>query len=125
MCIGPLKTVAVYVEDQESALDFYVRKLGFELRRRMQMGSGANWLEVAPPDAESALVIYPRAMMPDWAAKTASLVFHCANITATINTLRERGVTVCMEPTDMPWGKFAAIEDLDGNQIGLTEQSLA
>ena len=25
----------------------------------------------------------------------------------------------------MPWGKFAAIEDSDGNQISMTEQAIA
>ena len=32
---GPLKTVAVYVDDQQQATDFYVSKLGFEIRRKM------------------------------------------------------------------------------------------
>ena len=36
---GPMKTVGIYVSDQEKAVDFYVATLGFEVRRRMQMGA--------------------------------------------------------------------------------------
>ena len=122
---GPIKTVGVYVEDQGRATDFYTAKLGFEIRRRMPMGPGTAWIEVAPPGTETCLVIYPRAMMKDWDEKKPSIVFHCPDVDATITRLRERGVKVAMEPSDMPWGKFAAIEDFDGNQLGLTEQRVA
>ncbi len=39
--IGPIKTVSVFVEDQERAVAFYVEKLGFEVRRRLPMGPSA------------------------------------------------------------------------------------
>ncbi len=44
-----MKTVGVYIENQDAALDFYRDKLGFELRRRLSMGTGGDWIEVAPP----------------------------------------------------------------------------
>ena len=123
--IGPIKTVGIYVEDQARAIEFYVGILGFEVRRRMQMGADAEWVEVAPPAAETCLVIYPRALMPDWSERKASLVFYCADVRGTVDQLSERGVTVAMEPGDLPWGTFAAIEDPDGNRLGLTDQQMA
>ena len=36
--IGPVKTVAVYVEDQQKAEAFYTGPLGFVVRRRVAMG---------------------------------------------------------------------------------------
>ena len=41
--------VAVPVSDQESALRFYVDRLGFEVLRDVPMGDGGRWLQVAPP----------------------------------------------------------------------------
>ncbi|MCY4417857.1 MAG: VOC family protein [Chloroflexi bacterium] len=123
--LGAIKTVGVYVEDQAKAIDFYVEVLGFEVRRRMQMGADAEWVEVAPPGAETCLVIYPRALMPDWAERKSSLVFYCPDVRDTVETLGERGVTIAMEPGDLPWGTFAAIEDPDGNWLGLTDQEIA
>ena len=122
---GAIKTVGVYVEDQAKAIDFYVEVLGFEVRRRMQMGADAEWVEVGPPGAETCLVIYPRALMPDWAERKSSLVFYCPDVRDTVETLGERGVTIAMEPGDLPWGTFAAIEDPDGNWLGLTDQEIA
>ena len=122
---GAIKTVGVYVEDQAKAIDFYVGVLGFEVRRRMQMGADAEWVEVGAPGAETCLVIYPRALMPDWAERKSSLVFYCPDVRDTVETLGERGVTIAMEPGDLPWGTFAAIEDPDGNWLGLTDQEIA
>ena len=122
---GPIKTVGIYVSDQGRAVDFYVDALGFEVRRRMEMGANAEWVEVAPPGAETCLVIYPRDLMPDWAERKSSLVFHCAEVAETVEKLRRRGVKIAMEPGDLPWGTFAAIEDQDGNLLGLTDQPIA
>ena len=123
--IGPIKTVGIYVEDQAKAVDFYVDLLGFEVRRRMRMGADAEWVEVAPPDAETCLVIYPRALMPDWTERKSSVVFYCSDVRNLVDRLSELGVKIAMEPGDLPWGTFAAIEDLDGNWLGLTDQELA
>ena len=40
--------VAIPVSDQESALRFYVDRLGFEVLRDVPMGDGGRWLQVAP-----------------------------------------------------------------------------
>ena len=123
--IGPIKTVGIYVEDQAQAIDFYVELLGFEVRRRMRMGADAEGVEVAPPGAETCLVIYPRALMPDWAERKSSVVFYCSDVRNLVDRLSERGVKIAMEPGALPWGTFAAIEDLDGNWLGLTDQEIA
>ena len=123
--LGPIKTVGIYVSDQAKAVDFYVNVLGFEVRRRMEMGAGAEWVEVAPPNAETCLVIYPRDLMPDWAERKPSMVFHCADVPGTVASLEARGVKIAMPPAELPWGIFAAIEDPDANWLGLTDQSIA
>ena len=123
--IGPVKTVGIYVSDQVASVDFYVNVLGFEVRRRMQMGSTAEWVEVAPPGAETSLVIYPRDLMPDWAERKTSIVFHCPDVVATLDRLEMLGVEIAMPAADLPWGTFAAIEDPDGNTLGLTDQAIA
>jgi lactoylglutathione lyase len=58
--IGPIKTVSVYVEDQDKALEFYTTKLGFKVRRQLPMGPNTSWLEVSPPDAQSCWSSIPR-----------------------------------------------------------------
>ncbi len=119
--IGNIKTVAIYVADQEVAERFYTEQLGFEVRRRQAMGADASWLEMAPPGGESRVVLYPRSLMKDWAERKPSIVFGCEDVAAEHRTLSERGVVFTQEPAPMPWGTFAAFRDPDGNEFLLAE----
>jgi lactoylglutathione lyase len=125
MTIGAIKTVGIYVEDQQRAVEFYTEKLGFTVRRSLPMGPGANWVEVSPPRAESSLVLYPKSMMENWAELKPSVVFHCSEVEETCRRLESAGVNITMPPTPLPWGTFAKFADPDGNEFGLTSQELA
>ncbi len=123
--IGPIKTVGIYVTDQENALAFYRDILGFELRRDLPMGESIRWIEVAPPGAQTCLVLYPRSAMKNWAERRSSAVFHCPDVEGLCNELSTKGVKITMPPSHLPWGTFAMIADPDGNELGLTTQELA
>lgn len=118
--ITHIKTVAVYVEDQARALDFYTTKLGFEIRRTEPMRPQARWIELAPQGAETCVVVYPRSMMPRWEQLKPSIVFACDDITVTYQLLESRGVDFIEAPKEMAWGRFARFRDLDGNEFVLT-----
>lgn len=55
--ITGLRTVAVSVADQDLALDFYVRELGFEKRVDAALDNGLRWLEIAPPGATTTIAL--------------------------------------------------------------------
>lgn len=113
--IEKIATVAVYVEDQQKAKTFWTEKVGLELIRETPMGPGGNWLEVAPKGAESALVIYPKSMMTNWAELKPSIVFACDDIQETYQAMKSNGVKFDGEPQQMRWGTFATFQDEDGN----------
>jgi lactoylglutathione lyase len=115
-----VSTVAVYVADQDEGLRFWTEKVGFELRAERPMGD-ARWLEVAPPGAASALVLYPKAMMPDWETRRAGVVFEVEDIEATCSRLTANGVAFAIPLTEMAWGRFASFVDTEGNEFGLRE----
>ena len=119
--ISKIATPAVYVEDQQAALRFWTDSVGFEVHRSQPMGPEAEWLEVGPPEAESCLVAYPKAMMGDWEERKPSIVFQCDDIRDTFEAMSSRGVEFSQEPTDMAWGPFAIYRDPDGNEFGLRE----
>ena len=122
---GPIKTVGVYVEDQQAALAFYTGTLGFVVRRTLPMGPNAQWLKVSPPGVETSLVLYPRAMMPDWTELKPSVVFHCPDVEGACQRLESLGVRITMPATKLPWGTFAKFADPDGNEFGMTSSKLA
>ncbi len=51
--------VIVPVTDQERALDFYTRVLGFEVRTDATVEQSGRWLEVAPHGATTTIAIVP------------------------------------------------------------------
>jgi lactoylglutathione lyase len=118
--ITHMGTVGVYVEDQERALRFWTDQVGFEERRKMPMGDGLFWLEVAPRGAQSALVLYPKKLMPEWNEMKPSIVFRCNDIDDVYAQLKKNGVTIAKELSQMSWGKFASFLDPDGSEFGLS-----
>ena len=80
------------------------------------MGPAGSWLEVAPAGAESRLVLYPKAIMPNWNELKTSIVFECDDVQATYQAMVERGVEFTGEPRQMAWGTFAKLRDPEGNE---------
>ncbi len=115
--IRRIATVAVYVDDQEAALAFWRDRAGFEVRREEAMGTAGTWLEVAPPGAESRVVIYPRSLMTNWRELKPSIVFECDDLAATHAAMSDRGVEFTEPPKKMAWGTYATFVDLDGNEF--------
>ncbi len=123
--ITNIAVTGVFVSDQEKALDFYVNKLGFEKRADEPMGDGERWLEVAPPGAQTRIVL-SRAT-EEWAADRvggfAGIVFEPDDIDATYRELAARGVEFTEPPADQPWGGTQAqFKDQDGNTFVLVQR---
>lgn len=117
LMIKNIGTVAVYVEDQQKAKEFWTSKVGFELVAEHQMGPNAFWLEVAPKDAPTRLVLYPKGMMQGHESMKASIVFECDNVMEAYRTMKENGVPFKGEPNEMQWGTFVHFHDEDGNEF--------
>lgn len=111
-----IATVAVYVNDQEAAERFWVDQVGFVRKEKKKMGPDGYWLEVAPENAQSHLVLYPMSMMPNADIHKASIVFVCDDIEQTYQQLKERGVLFLGEPQKMQWGSFVQFQDNEGNE---------
>lgn len=116
-----IATVGIYVEDQTAAEKFWTEKLDFEVKNKKDMGNGLYWLEVAPKDAQTALVLFPKKLMPNYAELKPSIVFTTDDIEARCATLKQRGVEFKDELANLGWGKFASFLDPDGNEFGLRE----
>ncbi|MCD1259444.1 VOC family protein [Paenibacillus athensensis] len=120
--IAHMATVAIYVEDQQRAKAFWTEKVGFKLVSDIPLGAGMRWLEVAPQGAGTALVIYPKSRMSNWAELKPSIVFACSDIRLTYAQMKERGVEFEGEPRELEWGLYATFRDEDGNAFLLKEQ---
>jgi predicted enzyme related to lactoylglutathione lyase len=125
-----------WVHDQEEALAFYTRTLGWEVRADVTMAEwGFRWLVVGPvgqPDVGLVLMPVPRPPMLDEAASAqlAELVARGAGGTLFLETddcqaaydeLSARGVAFNDPPTPQPYGIDTSFRDPSGNNIRLTQ----
>ncbi|WNB91797.1 VOC family protein [Bacillus sp. NEB1478] len=115
--IKRIATVAVYVVDQQAAKSFWTEKVGFEVKAEFPMGPDSFWLEVGPKDAQSNLVIYPKAMMKGWEEKRPSIVFETDDVQGDYDRMKSSGVEMLGEPQVMQWGTFVQFKDEDGNEF--------
>ena len=56
--IKAVKFVSIPVKDQDQALDFYTKKLGFQILTDQPFGGGQRWLELGIPGAETKVVLF-------------------------------------------------------------------
>jgi catechol 2,3-dioxygenase-like lactoylglutathione lyase family enzyme len=117
-----VRSITLYVRDQQKAVDFYVGKLGFEKRRDEPMGPEARWIELVPPGAETVLVPFTPPGSEDKIGTFSGLVFDCDDIEGTYRDLTAKGVEFTHPPQLQPWGmKLAQFKDPDGNGFVLVQ----
>jgi catechol 2,3-dioxygenase-like lactoylglutathione lyase family enzyme len=134
--ISKLSHVSFFVLDLQSARDFYVNKLGFEVKMDIPVGEKGQWLTVAPKgqDIEITLIPVDNEMMfkKDTSEKLADLirakafgfgVFECADVYATYEELKAKGVEFIKAPKEGGGTPEAIIRDDSGNFFGLCQAS--
>ena len=132
--IQKLSHATIYVLDQDEALDFYTRKLGFEVRTDARMDT-FRWLTVSlpsQPDHELILLEPGPPMMDDETAEQVKGliakgvlgpgVFRTDDCRSTYSALSDDGVTFLSEPVERFYGIEATLRDNSGNWFSMTQR---
>jgi uncharacterized glyoxalase superfamily protein PhnB len=120
----------IFVLDQDKALDFYVGKLGLEVKEDMDLGF-MRWLTVRVPGDEIREVLLEKPGPPAMDEATADQVRELVSKGATgftlglttddcrktYETLKARGVEFTSEPTEHFYGIDCGIRDPFGNNL--------
>jgi lactoylglutathione lyase len=114
-----IKTVALYVADQQRSVDFYVDKLGFEKVTDAEMAPGARWIEVAPPGAQTCFTICEAAYYETVPGKSGGQTLTCDDLDKTYEELKTKGVEVT-EPATETWARWFKITDPDGHEFAVS-----
>jgi catechol 2,3-dioxygenase-like lactoylglutathione lyase family enzyme len=120
-----VRSVGIYVGDQDRAKEFFTGTLGFELVQDTPMGEGpgaARWIEVAPPDRNVILVLFTPEGDEDRVGTFSNVLFGYDDIQTTHGQLAARGVEFTEEPSRQFWGWWAVFKDPDGNSYGLGQR---
>ncbi len=132
-----ISVAQLWVHDQDEALDFYTKKLGFEVQTDVTLPELGNfrWLAVGPPgqsDIGIVLMAIPGAPVMD--AETAEQVrtlmgkgfagavfLTTDDIQTSYGELLERGVEFTEAPEERPYGIDCGFRDPSGNSFRLTQ----
>jgi catechol 2,3-dioxygenase-like lactoylglutathione lyase family enzyme len=110
------------VADQDAAIEYYTKTLGWELRADIPFGDGAGrWVEVAPPGSAARLAL--NAPMGDWGPGGSSVGVETPDIRAEYARVKDfEGVTTGeMMGGEGPVPPMFNIIDPDGNHIWVVQ----
>jgi catechol 2,3-dioxygenase-like lactoylglutathione lyase family enzyme len=127
--------VNIYVLDQNSAFDFYTKKLGLKVITDIPMNVEARWLTVGMPGQPGFEInLTPVAAGMYFTKETAAAlrdlvkkgtfgvgVFTCVDIYATYEELKAKGVEFTKAPTKEFYGTEALFRDDSGNWFSLAQ----
>lgn len=124
----------IYVLDQDQALDFYVGKLGLEVRQDIDLGF-MRWLTVGVPGDPTREVLLERPGAPALDEATAGAVrelvtkgagggwigFQTTDCRKTFEALKAKGVEFNDEPTERFYGIDCGGRDPFGNAFRILQ----
>jgi catechol 2,3-dioxygenase-like lactoylglutathione lyase family enzyme len=121
---------SIFVDDQDKALDFYTKKLGFLKKTEIPLGT-MRWLTVVSPtdpngaelvlepDSHPAVGPFKKALMKDGIPMTS---FAVEDVRAEYERLRAAGVVFTQPPATMGPVTTAVLDDTCGNLIQLAQK---
>lgn len=121
---------SIFVQDQDKALEFYTKTLGFV--KKHDVPSGAyRWITLVSPDEEGSIELllepnehpaakeYQEKLFADGIPVT---MFGVTDIDKEYERLVEKGVKFTMKPTKMGEITIAVFDDTCGNLIQIIQQ---
>jgi catechol 2,3-dioxygenase-like lactoylglutathione lyase family enzyme len=117
--VNKIGTVVVPVADQDRAIEFYVEKLGLEMRTDIPFGNGYRWVEVAPGDAVTTIAIAPPPPGTPTGNRETGIGLQTDEIDAYHAELKANGVDVDSEVSRMgdPVPPLFWLRDPEGNSL--------
>ena len=121
-----LTLTALLVRDYDEAIDFYVRKAGFDLVEDTDQGGGKRWVVVRPPGSDAALLLAKAtgeqtARIGDQAGGRVMLFLQTDDFARDHARMAAAGVRFLEAPRHEPYGSVAVWEDLYGTKWDLIQ----
>lgn len=118
--IKGIKFACIPVTDQDRALEFYTRKLGFRVLTDAPFDGTQRWIELGIPRADTKVVLFTAEDHKKLIGGFMNFTFYADDVEATAAELKARGVEFVQEPTKADWGTSAMFKDPDGNRFLLS-----
>jgi len=120
--ITHVKFVSIPSRDQDRALDFWTRQVGFTVLSDQPFSEAQRWIELKVGNSDTRFVLFIPDGQEDRIGSFFNGALACDDVEATHRQLSERGVEFVSPPQKQPWGTFATFRDPDGNQFVLSSR---
>ncbi len=122
-----LGAISLLVADYDAAIAWFTGALGFSLLEDTDMGGGKRWVKVAPPGAQTAMIL-AKASTPDQVAQIGKqgggrvwLFLNTGDFARDHAAMSTAGVQFLEAPRHEAYGWVAVFEDCCGNRWDLIE----
>ncbi len=122
--------IALVVEDYDKAIEFYTKKLDFNLIEDTKLSESKRWVVVSPPGAKECSLLLAKAandkqetFVGNQSGGRVFLFLYTDDFWRDYTKMLERGVNFIRPPKEEEYGIVAVFEDLYGNLWDLLESS--
>jgi len=123
-----LKLITLLVKDYDAAIQFYTRKLGFEVVEDAPFGEN-RWVTLSLPDDRGVAISLQlaktggdQAVVGKQAGGFPLLGLDTVDCLGDYNRMKALGVKFHGAPGTGPWGTVVLLEDLYGNKIFMSQE---
>jgi len=123
-----LSLLGVYVKDQDAAIEFYTKKLGFVLMEDVPFGP-QRWVTLRLPDDEVVSITLnlaqtdeDRALVGKQGGSQPYFGIATDDCLREYRRMKDAGITFHGEPKVEPYGTGVTLEDLYGNKIYMNQE---
>jgi predicted enzyme related to lactoylglutathione lyase len=124
MTLEKVVYISVFVKDQDKALAFYTKLLGFEKRVDVPYPDGPRFLTVGLKGQDFQLILWPGTPgqgQPFQGRIPAQYTIATGDCRKAFELLKSRGVKFETGVLEYPWGYVAVFQDPDGNRLQLRQ----
>ena len=123
-----LAYVALLVTDYDEAIDFYTKKIGFDLIENISLDKNKRWVLIAPKGNHETCLLLAKASdekqksyVGNQAGGRVFFFLHTDNFWRDYETMLKEGVLFVRDPVREIYGTVAVFKDLYGNLWDLIE----
>jgi predicted enzyme related to lactoylglutathione lyase len=122
LMITNIKFVSIPTNDQDRAIEFWTKRVGFTIFTDQPFDENQRWVELRVGSSETRFVLFKFDAQGLQPGMTFNGALACTNVEKTYAQLMERGVEFVTPPQKQPWGTYAIFKDLDDNQFVLSSR---
>src|ERR1700733_589612 len=113
-----IKFVTIPVQDQDRAVAFWTKKVGFQIGTDRPMGPGRRWIELKIPGGQTGIALFTPPGQEERIGTFTGVSFATDDVEKAYAEMVERGVEFVKPPKKEEWGTAAIFKDPDGNTFG-------